>query len=181
MAFADSKSKQRTGSSSMLDKSLGLGSGEFSGVAIEPILTTWEKISIPATCLRKARATDPSATRIAVSLAEARSRIGLASLKSYFCIPTRSACPGRGLVSGAFRASSDNSLSATGSADIIFSHLGHSLFATSIAIGPPWVRPWRTPPRIRSSSASNFCRAPRPKPSRRRAKSALISSEVMRI
>ena len=63
----------------------------------------------------------------------------------------------------------------TGSAAITFSHLGHSEFATSIAIGPPRVFPWRTPPRTRMASASNFIRAPRPTPSRRRARSALMS------
>ena len=48
-----------------------------------------------------------------------------------------SACPGRGRVNGALRANPDNSDSSTGSADITFSHLGHSELPTSIAIGPP--------------------------------------------
>ena len=39
---------------------------------------------MPPTCLRNLRATAPSATRAAVSLAEARSKTGLASSKSYF-------------------------------------------------------------------------------------------------
>ena len=50
--------------------------------------------------LQERRATAPSATRAAVSRAVARSRIGRASSKSYFCMPTRSAWPGRGRVSG---------------------------------------------------------------------------------
>src|SRR5206468_12121693 len=50
-------------------------------------------------------ATAASATRAAVSRALARSSIGRASSRSYFCIPTRSACPGRGRVSGADRKS----------------------------------------------------------------------------
>ena len=54
----------------------------------------------PTACSRKLLATRPSATRAAVSRAEARSRIGRASSKPYFCMPTRSAWPGRGRVSG---------------------------------------------------------------------------------
>ena len=94
--------------------------------------------------------------------ADARSKIGRASSKSYFCIPTRSACPGRGRVSGALRASASSSLCGTGSADITFSHLGHSVLPTSIAMGPPWDSPCRMPPMTRTASCSNFIRAPRP-------------------
>ncbi len=43
-------------------------------------------------------ATAPAATRAAVSRAEARSSTSRASVKPYFCMPGRSACPGRGLV-----------------------------------------------------------------------------------
>ena len=85
---------------------------------------------IPTLCARNARATAPNATRAAVSRALARSKIGRASSKSYFCIPTKSACPGLGRVSGALRAKSFISASGTGSADITFSHFGHSEFAT---------------------------------------------------
>ena len=45
-------------------------------------------------------ATAPAATRAAVSRAEARSSTSRASTKSYFCMPARSAWPGRGVVSG---------------------------------------------------------------------------------
>ena len=38
-----------------------------------------------------------------------------------------------------------------------------------MATGPPWVSPCRMPPSSLTASASNFIRAPRPKPSRRRA------------
>ena len=107
-------------------------------------------------------ATRPSATRAAVSRALARSRIGRASSKPYFCMPTRSAWPGRGRVSAALRASASSSTGSTGSADITFSHLGHSVLPTMSATGPPWVSPWRTPPVIVTSSCSNFIRAPRP-------------------
>ncbi|CAM5702931.1 hypothetical protein SALBM135S_00982 [Streptomyces alboniger] len=117
---------------------------------------------MPAVSLRYERATAPSATRAAVSRAEARSRIGLASSKPYFCMPARSAWPGRGRVSGALRAIVASSSGSTGSADMTFSHLGHSVLPTMIATGPPMVRPCRTPPRKVTSSFSNFIRAPRP-------------------
>ena len=74
----------------------------------EPIETTWLRISTPATCRRNARATVPIATRAAVSRALARSSTGRASSTSYFCMPARSAWPGRGRVSGALRACSAN-------------------------------------------------------------------------
>ena len=48
---------------------------------------------------RRALATAPAATRAAVSRAEARSSTLRASAKSYFCMPARSAWPGRGVVS----------------------------------------------------------------------------------
>ena len=92
---------------------------------------------MPHVCCKNARATAPSATRAAVSRALARSKIARASSKSYFCIPTKSACPGRGRLSGALRPKSLISSSGTGSADMTFSHLGHSEFATWIEIGPP--------------------------------------------
>src|SRR6476661_6281951 len=62
--------------------------------------TTWDTISAPVACSRNADATAPSATRAAVSRADARSRIGRASVKSYFCMPTRSAGPGQRRVAG---------------------------------------------------------------------------------
>ena len=74
-----------------------------------------------------AEATVPKATRVAVSRALARSRTGRASSKPYFCMPVKSAWPGRGRVSGALRAWSASSSGSTGSADMICSHLGHSV------------------------------------------------------
>ena len=71
--------------------------------------------------------------------------------------------------------------SSTGSGDITCSHFAHSELPTSIATGPPRVRPWRTPPRKRTSSRSNFIRAPRPAPSRRRARSSPTSADVTAI
>src|SRR6202453_4591963 len=67
-----------------------------------------------STWLSSRRATSPSATRAAVSRALARSRTGRASSKPYFCIPVRSACPGRGRVSGAVLAWPPTSPDATG-------------------------------------------------------------------
>ena len=96
---------------------------------------------MPAACNKKRFATSPSATRAAVSRALARSKIGRASVCEYFCIPARSACPGRGRVSGAFRAMLSRSWADTGSADITSCHFGHSEFAMVIATGPPWVKP----------------------------------------
>jgi hypothetical protein len=104
----------------------------------------------------------PKATRAAVSRAEARSSTGRASSKAYLRMPTRSAWPGRGRVSGALRARFSFSGSSTGSADITSTHFGHSVLPISIATGPPWLTPRRTPPRIRTSSCSKAIRAPRP-------------------
>ena len=107
-------------------------------------------------------ATRPSATRAAVSRAEARSSTGRASSKSYFCMPARSAWPGRGRVRAALRAWPSSTSASTGSADITVSHFGHSVLPIVIATGPPWLRPCRTPPVIVTASCSNFMRAPRP-------------------
>ena len=74
----------------------------------------------------------PTATRAAVSRALARSRIGRASVCPYFCMPARSAWPGRGRVSGALRAWPASSSGSTGSAAITVSHLGHSELPTRI-------------------------------------------------
>src|SRR5699024_42516 len=96
----------------------------------------------------------------------------------YFCIPTKSACPRRGRVSGELRAPVSSS-GSTGSAAITFCHLGHSVFPTSMAMGDPMVMPWRIPPMKRTSSCSNDMRAPRPCPRRRRARVACTSGVVI--
>src|SRR3954449_12416808 len=173
-------SKQRTGSASSALTSSGPGSTAVSGLLTGPISTVWLTSRIPAPCSSSAAATAPSATRAAVSRAEARSSTGRASSKPYFCIPTRSACPGRGRVNGALRARSASTSGSTGSAAITCSHLGHSVLAISIATGPPWVRACRTPPSNVTWSCSNVIRAPRPLPSRRRASAADTSSVVTR-
>ena len=59
------------------------------------------------------------------------------------------------------------------------SHLGHSVLPTRMATGLPSVRPCRTPPVISTSSCSNFIRAPRPYPARRRASAAAMSALVI--
>ena len=117
---------------------------------------------MPRTWLSSRLATSPSATRAAVSRALARSSTGRASAWPNFCIPARSAWPGRGLVSGAFLAWASSVAWSTGSGDMTVSHFGHSVFAILIATGPPSVRPCRTPPVSSTSSRSNVIRAPRP-------------------
>ena len=72
--------------------------------AMPPSSTTWLSTVIPQAWARKFWATRPIATRAAVSRALARSSTGRDSEKSYFCMPARSAWPGRGRVSGALRA-----------------------------------------------------------------------------
>jgi len=54
--------------------------------------------------------------------------------------------------------------------------LGHSVLPTRIATGLPSVTPCRTPAVISASSCSNFIRAPRPYPARRRASAAPTSA-----
>src|ERR1700733_7212645 len=109
----------------------------------------------------------PAATRAAVSRAEARSSTSRASSKPYLSIPGRSACPGRGWVK--------TLEGAPGSGDISSAHFGHSVLAISMATGEPRVRPCLMPPRRVISSASKRMRGPRPKPSRRRANSPVMS------
>jgi hypothetical protein len=144
------------------------------------MLTTWDTMRTSRACARNAEATAPRATRVAVSRALERSRTGRASSKPYFCIPTRSACPGRGRVSGALRACPSSSAGSTGSAAITRSHFGHSVLAMRRATGPPRVQPCRTPPRNSTSSRSKLIRAPRPKPRRRRASASARSVVVVR-
>jgi len=102
-------------------------------------------------------ATAPAATRAAVSRALARSKTSRASLNPYFCMPAKSACPGRGCVSG--------DLVTPGAGDISSCHLSdvvHSVLPISMATGEPSVRPWRTPPRSVTASCSKRMRGPRP-------------------
>ncbi|MEY9850839.1 hypothetical protein ABH923_000517 [Leifsonia sp. EB41] len=153
-------SKQRSGSASSVATSAGVGSGASSGTRTGPMDSVWLTSVIPSSA-RNERATAPSATRAAVSRALARSRIGRASSKPYFCMPTRSAWPGRGRVRAAPRPPASFS-GSTGSGLMTSTHLGHSVLPMRSAIGLPRLRPWRTPPETSSASCSNFIRAPRP-------------------
>ena len=145
-----------------------------------PSSTTWLTMLTPSAWSRKAAATAPSATRAAVSRAEARSRMGRASGKAYFCIPARSAWPGLGRVSGALRAWAASRPASTSPGAITVSHLGHSVFPIMMAIGEPRVSPCRNPPSRVTESSSNFMRAPRPAPRRLLAKAAEISGSPTR-
>ena len=171
MASAAAWSKQRTGDSSTASRSAGAGRTSLL-VRAPPIWMTWLSTDTPSSASR-ALARQPAATRAAVSRALARSSTSRASPKPYFCMPARSAWPGRGWVRGCSVR--------PGAADISWcqrSDFDHSLFLISMATGDPSVRPWRIPPSSVISSASNRIRGPRPKPSRRRASSPCTSSAV---
>ena len=169
IASSAAGSKQRTSEASIRSRSPGPGrSVDFDRAG--PIWITWDSTVIPR-CASRALAQAPAATRAAVSRAEARSSTSRASVKPYFCIPARSAWPGRGRVSGFSVRPGAGSISTV--------HLGHSVLPISMATGDPRVRPWRIPPSRVSSSCSNRIRGPRPYPSRRRASSAPISSAVI--
>ena len=107
-------------------------------------------------------ASAPAATRAAVSRARpARARRGRRG-KPYFCMPARSAWPGRAVSAGPWWRRLDRHL--------LVPPVGrdHSVLAISMATGEPSVRPCRTPPMMVSSSCSKRMRGPRPKPRRRR-------------
>ena len=121
-----------------------------------PIWITWLRIvdaELAEQLLGQRTGGDPGGGLAAL----ARSSTSRASVNPYFCMPTRSAWPGRTWVSGDFVA--------PGAGDISSCHLSlrnHSEFLISIATGDPSVRPWRTPPTSVSSSCSKRWRGPRP-------------------
>ncbi len=92
-----SGSRQRTGSSSTPSKSATVNAADPSRPPAWtlPIWTTCERTSTPS-APRNVRASAPPATRAAVSRALARSSTLRTSVNPYFCVPTRSAWPGRG-------------------------------------------------------------------------------------
>ena len=92
-----------------------------AGARTVPSSTTCDTSVAPVVCSTNWAAISPSATRAAVSRALARSSIGRASSKPYFCMPTRSAWPGRGRVSGAPRLSpaSDLGVDRVGRHDLL--------------------------------------------------------------
>ena len=178
MAALAAGSRQRTGSASSRADVVRLGPDAVgSGGAADG-----DDVGRPAghrgPGARNACATAPRATRAAVSRALARSSTGRASSNPYFCIPARSAWPGRGRVSGALRARPARVSAGTGSALMTCSHFGHSVLPIRTATGPPWVRPCRTPPSSSTSSRSKVIRAPLPWPRRRRASASARSSVV---
>ena len=174
-------SRVRTGEASRAATSSGMGSGADAGSSTPapPMEITCATVRMPSDCSRNNAATAPSATREAVSRALERSSTGRASSKPYLRMPVRSAWPGRGRLSGALRPSRGRSWSS-GSALMTWVHLGHSVLPISMAIGEPSVSPCRTPVSSRTWSCSNFMRAPRPYPRRRRARAPTISCEVTR-
>ncbi len=153
IAASASGSAQRTSEASTSRRWPGVGR-RVGSARTGPIWITCEPMSTPRWD-RRALATAPAATRAAVSRAEARSSTLRASSKAYFCMPVRSAWPGRGVVR--------RCAVCPGAGDISSVHLrSHSLLAISIATGEPRVRPWRTPARMVTSSASKRIRGPRP-------------------
>ena len=89
-----SGSRQRTGSSSRRATSSGSGHRARRAPGRRRARPRGRRRGRRRPARGSCVATRPSATRAAVSRAEARSRIGRASSKSYFCMPTRSAWPG---------------------------------------------------------------------------------------
>src|SRR5690606_22605153 len=141
---------------------------------------TWLPTSTPR-WRRSWRATEQQATRMAVSRALARSMTGRRTgprggrSKPCLCPPARSACPGRGSVTGA-------TPSPVPSTAIVSGQPARSrrcaAFSSRSATGLPIVRPKRTPARISTRSASTFARPPRPAPSQRLARCASTSAAV---
>ena len=155
-----SPSRQRTGEASISSRSARVGTAR-ERVATGPSRTTWLSTATP-TWPSRALAAAPTATLAAVSRALARSSTGRASEKPYFCMPVRSAWPGRGRVRATPLPVAAASGSSTGSGLITSVHLGHSLLSMRMARGEPRVRPWRSPPSTSSRSCSNRMRLPRP-------------------
>ena len=105
---------------------------------------TWLTISIPKRA-SSCRASEPTATRAAVSRALARSSTSRMSSWPYLTTPARSAWPGRGRVTA---GRSDRPVALcrlSASTCIVCCQFSQSLFGISSAIGAPVVTPWRTP------------------------------------
>ncbi len=88
MAISASVSTQRTSEASTRSRSSTPGRRPDDAAA--PMRTTWDKTDTPM-CDRSSLAMAPTATRAAVSRAEARSSTSRASVNPYFCMPARSA------------------------------------------------------------------------------------------
>ena len=142
-----SASGQYTSLASRAARSSGSVAALTSGSQVASMAPlTNPKTSMPNS-RRKTRASAPAATRAAVSRALARSSVPRQSVVSHLMLPARSACPGRGRVTGGVLAASSRRL---------------SLLGTSSATGEPSVTPARTPVRTRTTSVSIRWRPPRP-------------------
>ncbi len=165
-----SASTQRSGLSSGSAAARSNVTAVPAGRAASPRTKTWLVMLAPArasNCLAMA----PAATRAAVSRALARSRTSRTSVRPYLATPARSACPGRGRVTGERRAPPPSTtggslfspLSALSAPTrIVYCQFGQSRFSISIAIGPPIVSPARTPDSTSARSDSIAMRRPRP-------------------
>ena len=141
----------------------------------DPIAKTWLTIWVP-TAARSWRASEPIATRAAVSRALARSRTLRMSSWPYFTTPARSAWPGRGRVTTG-RSAPDAPAGWSCSTCIVRCQLSQSLFGITRAMGAPVVRPWRMPLITSARSDSMAIRRPRPYPPWRRRSSDVIASK----
>ena len=151
---AASASAQRTGDPSARSRSSSFERPATSASTC-PMRTTWLSTRT-SNSARNARATAPTATRMVVSRALARSRMSRRSRRSYFKPPARSACPGRGRVTWRLTGPSASSMAITSV------QFFQSWFRTTRDTGPPMVLPWRTPPRISIVSVSICILRPRP-------------------
>ena len=120
----------------------------------------WLVMRIPAAASNW-RAMAPAATRAAVSRALARSRMSRTSSRAYLAMPARSACPGRGRVTGA-RLAPVAFGAGSGPVCMVRCQFTQSRFSMSMAIGPPIVWPARTPEMMSARSDSMAIRRPRP-------------------
>ena len=151
---AASSSAQRTGEASARSM-ISSFDRPLTSASTCPIRTTWLSTRMPK-APRRDRAIAPTATRMVVSRALARSRMSRKSRRSYFSPPARSAWPGRGRVTRRLTGPSASSIAIT---SVQFCQ---SRFCTTRETGPPMVVPWRTPPRISIVSVSICILRPRP-------------------
>jgi len=105
-------------------------------------------------------ATEPAATCTAVCRAEARSSASRTSSWPYLSTPARSACPGRGSVTGFVPLPAGSP--SGGHGDIPHVQFLWSTFRTTSASGVPSVRPCRRPASTSTRSCSICCRGERP-------------------
>ena len=111
-----------------------------------PMEMTWETTSTPSAWRRKAAGDgacgDPGGGFAGAGALEHRAGVVEAVLEHAGVVGVAGSWPGQRRVAGDVEGQHGGS---TGSAAITVSHLGHSVLPISMAIGPPSVRPWRTP------------------------------------